>query len=152
MGLDFIISQHYSINRVSMLIIILSNHNINYCAYIYLPIMGTLTFQIVKRGTMPGGGGEVIFKCPVRRNIRPINFVQQGKIKRIRGTAYLFPLSAWQFILCIIMIQLQMVAWNERVILSKLILRLYLVSIKTMLVWMYLEILALIVNRYIHLN
>lgn len=39
---------------------------------------------------MPDGGGEVLFTCPVRRNIRPLNFLDQGKIKRIRGTAYLF--------------------------------------------------------------
>ena len=40
---------------------------------------------------MPDGGGEVLFTCPVRRSVKPLNFIDLGKIKRIRGTAYLFP-------------------------------------------------------------
>ena len=30
----------------------------------------------------------MIFTCPVRRNLRPIQFTDFGKIKRIRGLAY----------------------------------------------------------------
>lgn len=47
-----------------------------------------LEFKIVKRGLPPGGGGEVLFRCPVRRQLRPIQFTDAGKIKRIRGVAY----------------------------------------------------------------
>ncbi|KAG9354164.1 hypothetical protein JZ751_012288 [Albula glossodonta] len=44
--------------------------------------------SVVKRGMPPGGGGEVLFSCPVRRTIRPVQLTDPGKIKRIRGTAY----------------------------------------------------------------
>ena len=44
--------------------------------------------QVVKRGMAPGGGGEVVFTCPVRRTIRPVQLTDPGKIKRIRGVAY----------------------------------------------------------------
>ena len=47
----------------------------------------------MKRGAPPEGGGEVVFSCPVRRNLQPLQFTDPGKIKRIRGLAYplLFP-------------------------------------------------------------
>nr|XP_033781473.1 RNA 3'-terminal phosphate cyclase-like protein isoform X1 [Geotrypetes seraphini] len=44
--------------------------------------------KIIRRGMPPGGGGEVVFSCPVRRCLRPIHFTDPGKIKRIRGVAY----------------------------------------------------------------
>ncbi|XP_031711413.1 RNA 3'-terminal phosphate cyclase-like protein [Anarrhichthys ocellatus] len=44
--------------------------------------------KVVKRGMGPGGGGEVMFSCPVRRTIRPVQLTDPGKIKRIRGVAY----------------------------------------------------------------
>ncbi|XP_036384947.1 RNA 3'-terminal phosphate cyclase-like protein [Megalops cyprinoides] len=47
-----------------------------------------LELKVVKRGMPPGGGGEVLFSCPVRRTIRPVQLTDPGKIKRIRGTAY----------------------------------------------------------------
>ncbi|XP_028830505.1 RNA 3'-terminal phosphate cyclase-like protein [Denticeps clupeoides] len=47
-----------------------------------------LEIKITKRGMAPGGGGEVLFTCPVRRTIRPVQMTEPGKIKRIRGTAY----------------------------------------------------------------
>uniref|UniRef100_A0A8C5FN08 RNA terminal phosphate cyclase like 1 n=1 Tax=Gadus morhua TaxID=8049 RepID=A0A8C5FN08_GADMO len=40
------------------------------------------------RGMAPGGGGEVIFSCPIRRTLRPVQLTEPGKIKRIRGIAY----------------------------------------------------------------
>ncbi|XP_002171218.2 RNA 3'-terminal phosphate cyclase-like protein [Hydra vulgaris] len=47
-----------------------------------------LELNIRKRGAKPEGGGEIQFKCPVRRKLQPLLFVDQGKFKRIRGTAY----------------------------------------------------------------
>lgn len=38
----------------------------------------------------PGGGGEVVFSCPVRRFIKPVQLTDPGKVKRIRGMAYPF--------------------------------------------------------------
>uniref|UniRef100_A0A3P8QT09 RNA 3'-terminal phosphate cyclase-like protein n=1 Tax=Astatotilapia calliptera TaxID=8154 RepID=A0A3P8QT09_ASTCA len=40
------------------------------------------------RGMAPGGGGEVVFTCPVRKTVRPVQLTDPGKIKRIRGVAY----------------------------------------------------------------
>ncbi|KAI3362410.1 hypothetical protein L3Q82_012715, partial [Scortum barcoo] len=48
----------------------------------------SLDLKVVKRGMAPGGGGEVVFTCPVRRTIRPVQLTDPGKIKRIRGVAY----------------------------------------------------------------
>lgn len=42
----------------------------------------------MKRGAKPGGGGEVIFKCPTKLKLLPINLTDPGKIKRVRGVAY----------------------------------------------------------------
>ncbi|XP_025061992.1 RNA 3'-terminal phosphate cyclase-like protein isoform X2 [Alligator sinensis] len=52
-----------------------------------------LELKITRRGMPPKGGGEVVFSCPVRKTLQPIQFTDPGKIKRIRGTAYLFFLS-----------------------------------------------------------
>jgi RNA 3'-terminal phosphate cyclase len=43
--------------------------------------------QIKKRGAAPLGGGEVQFLCPVVKGVNTLNFVDPGKIKRIRGIA-----------------------------------------------------------------
>lgn len=47
-----------------------------------------LEIKILKRGAAPQGGGEVLFRCPVRRVLKPQHFTDQGKIKRIRGVAW----------------------------------------------------------------
>lgn len=44
--------------------------------------------KIMRRGMPPGGGGEVLFSCPVRKFLKPIQLTDPGKIKRIRGMAY----------------------------------------------------------------
>uniref|UniRef100_A0A3P9GYF7 RNA terminal phosphate cyclase-like 1 n=1 Tax=Oryzias latipes TaxID=8090 RepID=A0A3P9GYF7_ORYLA len=43
---------------------------------------------VVKRGMAPGGGGEVVLSCPIRRTLKPVQLTEQAKIKRIRGVAY----------------------------------------------------------------
>lgn len=42
---------------------------------------------------MPLGGGEVTFKCPVRKNLRAIQCIKPGMVKRIRGTVYALKVS-----------------------------------------------------------
>ncbi|KAF7973404.1 hypothetical protein HWV62_15197 [Athelia sp. TMB] len=47
-----------------------------------------LELRIKKRGAQPEGGGEVQFLCPVVKQVKTLNFVDAGKIKRIRGIAH----------------------------------------------------------------
>lgn len=47
-----------------------------------------LVFKILKRGAPPGGGGEIIFSCPTLKEIQPIEILDEGKVKRVRGVAY----------------------------------------------------------------
>ncbi|KAF2978167.1 hypothetical protein EK904_007298 [Melospiza melodia maxima] len=48
----------------------------------------SLEIKINRRGMPPKGGGEILFSCPVRKVLQPVQFTDPGKIKRIRGTAY----------------------------------------------------------------
>jgi 18S rRNA biogenesis protein RCL1 len=54
----------------------------------FLVVDDGLELKITKRGMAPEGGGEVVFKCPVRRHLKPVQLLDQGKVKRIRGTVY----------------------------------------------------------------
>ncbi|KAJ3297440.1 rRNA-processing endoribonuclease [Borealophlyctis nickersoniae] len=47
-----------------------------------------LELKITKRGAPPLGGGEVTFRCPNVRALKPVQFVEEGQVKRIRGIAY----------------------------------------------------------------
>ncbi|EDW82699.1 uncharacterized protein Dwil_GK10124 [Drosophila willistoni] len=47
-----------------------------------------LELKVVRRGVAPLGGGEIVFRCPVRKSLRAIQCQEQGMIKRIRGTVY----------------------------------------------------------------
>ncbi|ODN72975.1 18S rRNA biogenesis protein RCL1 [Cryptococcus amylolentus CBS 6039] len=47
-----------------------------------------LELQIKKRGAAPLGGGQVIFKCPIVRQLNTLQFLDKGKIKKIRGVSY----------------------------------------------------------------
>ncbi|OBZ69204.1 putative RNA 3'-terminal phosphate cyclase-like protein [Grifola frondosa] len=47
-----------------------------------------LELRIKKRGSPPLGGGEVQFLCPVVKQVKTLNFVDPGKIKRIRGISH----------------------------------------------------------------
>lgn len=42
---------------------------------------------------MPNGGGEVIFRCPICKILRPIQLDDSGMVKRIRGTVYALRVS-----------------------------------------------------------
>ncbi|KAJ3072460.1 hypothetical protein HK102_006228 [Quaeritorhiza haematococci] len=44
--------------------------------------------KITKRGAPPLGGGEVVFTCPNIRQLTPVQLIEPGSIKRIRGIAY----------------------------------------------------------------
>lgn len=47
-----------------------------------------LVLKVKRRGAPPLGGGEAVFSCPVVRQLRPQQLLDQGMVKRIRGTAY----------------------------------------------------------------
>jgi RNA 3'-terminal phosphate cyclase-like protein len=47
-----------------------------------------LELKILKRGAPPLGGGEVRFTCHPVRVLTPVNLVDEGRIKRVRGIAY----------------------------------------------------------------
>lgn len=47
-----------------------------------------LELKVKKRGVLPDGGGEVHFKCPVRKSLRSLQVLKPGMVKRIRGTAF----------------------------------------------------------------
>lgn len=53
-----------------------------------VPCASHCSVQILRRGMPPGGGGEVLFSCPVRKVLKPVQLTDPGKIKRIRGMAY----------------------------------------------------------------
>ncbi|KAH8989224.1 18S rRNA biogenesis protein [Lactarius hatsudake] len=44
-------------------------------------------------GLLPLGGGEVLFLCPIVKQVKTLNFVEPGKVKRIRGIAHAVRLS-----------------------------------------------------------
>ncbi|XP_017772592.1 PREDICTED: probable RNA 3'-terminal phosphate cyclase-like protein [Nicrophorus vespilloides] len=52
-----------------------------------------LNLTIKKRGMQPLGGGEVVLRCPVRRQLRPVQLMDIGMIKRIRGIAFALRVS-----------------------------------------------------------
>ncbi|CAF0793542.1 unnamed protein product [Adineta steineri] len=52
-----------------------------------------LEFKINKRGAKPNGGGEIFFRCPTKMKLRPCQWTDVGKIKRIRGVAYAMRVS-----------------------------------------------------------
>ncbi|UJR22454.1 hypothetical protein I4U23_025512 [Adineta vaga] len=52
-----------------------------------------LELKITKRGAKPNGGGEILFRCPTKMKLRPCQWTDTGKIKRIRGVAYAMRVS-----------------------------------------------------------
>lgn len=53
-----------------------------------LVIGDTVGFDIKKRGVLPNGNGLVKFKCPIVVFINQFDWLDEGKIRRIRGTAF----------------------------------------------------------------
>lgn len=51
-------------------------------------VVDGLELQIKKRGSAPLGGGMIIFRSPIVRHVKTLQYLEQGKIKRIRGVAY----------------------------------------------------------------
>ncbi|KAF9577594.1 hypothetical protein BGW38_007100 [Lunasporangiospora selenospora] len=47
-----------------------------------------IELEITSRGAPPNGGGRVTFRCPIVRSLKPIQFTDEGRIKRVRGVAY----------------------------------------------------------------
>ncbi|XP_040565274.1 RNA 3'-terminal phosphate cyclase-like protein [Lepeophtheirus salmonis] len=54
----------------------------------FLLIDHGIEIKVEKRGAYPKGGGQVLFKLPIRKKLKSIQFTDQGKIKRIRGVAW----------------------------------------------------------------
>ncbi|CAG4959233.1 unnamed protein product [Parnassius apollo] len=52
-----------------------------------------LELKVVRRGAPPLGGGEIVFRCPVRRHLRPLQWTKWGLVKRIRGVVYALRVS-----------------------------------------------------------
>ena len=47
-----------------------------------------LSLKMIKRGMPPLGGGVIQFSCPVLKTVKAFQWLDVGKIKKIRGTAY----------------------------------------------------------------
>lgn len=47
-----------------------------------------IELKILRRGAWPREGGKVTFVCPVAKAMRPIQLLDEGLIRRIRGVAY----------------------------------------------------------------
>ncbi|KAL9184604.1 hypothetical protein ACHAXT_012574 [Thalassiosira profunda] len=45
------------------------------------------SLKVTQRGAAPLGGGSVEVYCPIVKELRPLELVEFGKVKRIRGTA-----------------------------------------------------------------
>ena len=49
--------------------------------------------KVKRRGVPPGGAGVVEFACPVVRELRAIDFCEEGLVKRVRGVSYALKVS-----------------------------------------------------------
>lgn len=47
-----------------------------------------LVVKQTRRGVPPLGGGEVLFSCPIIPRVRPVNLMEEGRIRRVRGVAF----------------------------------------------------------------
>jgi len=62
--------------------------------FIHIPLLSLfgikdgVSLELTSRGSAPLGGGKAILTCANVRELRPINLIDEGFIKRIRGIAY----------------------------------------------------------------
>jgi hypothetical protein len=47
-----------------------------------------LELKVLQRGAPPLGGGKVLFKCPVVKALTPLQLLDEGKINKLRGIAF----------------------------------------------------------------
>lgn len=47
-----------------------------------------MDLKIIKRGMIPDGGGEIIFDFPVLKEFPPIQIIDEGVVRKVRGIAY----------------------------------------------------------------
>uniref|UniRef100_A0A915LKG3 RNA 3'-terminal phosphate cyclase-like protein n=1 Tax=Meloidogyne javanica TaxID=6303 RepID=A0A915LKG3_MELJA len=59
----------------------------------FVPTDDDLYLKINARGFLPDAGGSVTFCSPIKKNLRPVQFVKPGKICKIRGLAYVCKVS-----------------------------------------------------------
>ncbi|PNW79091.1 hypothetical protein CHLRE_09g400367v5 [Chlamydomonas reinhardtii] len=52
-----------------------------------------LELRVVSRGAAPGGGGEVVLRVPMVKQLSPVKMEDEGMVKRIRGVAYSMKVS-----------------------------------------------------------
>lgn len=50
--------------------------------------MGKVELKIVKRGSPPLGGGEVVLTLPSIRALKPIILIDRGQVEQVKGVAY----------------------------------------------------------------
>lgn len=46
-----------------------------------------LDIKVMARGFKPQGGGRILFTCPIVRQLHPVQSLDYGKVKRVRGIA-----------------------------------------------------------------
>lgn len=54
----------------------------------FLGVADGLELKILRRAVLPKSGGKVLFKCPNKAKLRPVQLTEPGKIKKIRGVAF----------------------------------------------------------------
>lgn len=65
------------------------------CSLLQKLVVGdTVIFDIKRRGVAPNGKGLVKFKCPIITNLAPFDWLDEGKIKRVRGVAFTSKISS----------------------------------------------------------
>jgi len=68
--------------------------SVDYIRSAFLPLVkryiirDDFALEVKKRGLQPRGGGEVYFKFPVIKQLRPTNLVEMGKVCKFRGVAF----------------------------------------------------------------
>ncbi len=77
----------------------ITNHptdaSVDYLRTVMLPLLrafgvdtADFVLKVNKRGFLPAGGGEVEFRCPNIRELKCINYCDEGMMRRVRGTAF----------------------------------------------------------------